>query len=219
MDATTLQRAIEPFFSTKGPGKGTGLGLSMVHGLAVQSGGALHLASRPGAGTTATLWLPLAEAGQAAAPASPVEPVEALVRRATILVVDDDGLVCAGTVQMLGRLGHTALEAGSGEEALAILRACADIDLLVTDYAMPGMNGIALAAAAQALRPGLSVILATGYAEVPEGMPVGLPRLGKPYRQAKLAATLRELLPWTAMADAKLVPLPRHQQGRHSARP
>jgi PAS domain S-box-containing protein len=215
MGAATLRRAVEPFFSTKGPGKGTGLGLSMVHGLAAQSGGALHLASRLGEGTTATLWLPLAEAGRAAgAPAGLVEPVEAPVRRATILVVDDDALVCGGTVQMLGRLGHTAVEADSGEEALAILRARADIDLLMTDYAMPGMNGLALVAAAQALRPGLPAILATGYAEVPAGVPVGLPRLGKPYRQAKLAATLRELLPWTAVVDAKVVPLPRQSHGR-----
>jgi CheY-like chemotaxis protein len=214
MDAVTLQRAIEPFFSTKGSGKGTGLGLSMVHGLAVQSGGALHLRSQPGVGTTASLWLPLAEAEQAAALDSPVEALETPVRRATILVVDDDPLVCAGTAKVVERLGHAALEADSGEEALAILQQRADIDLMLTDYAMPEMTGLALMAAARELRPGLPVILATGYAELPQGTPPDLPRLGKPYRQAKLAATLRELLPWTTAADAKVVVLPRSKDRR-----
>jgi PAS domain S-box-containing protein len=210
MDATTLRRAVEPFFSTKGPGKGTGLGLSMVHGLAAQSGGALHLVSHPGMGTTATLWLPVADDERAASPEAVAEPLRADGGAATILVADDDMLVRMGTVAMLEDLGHTVLEAASGWEALETLRERADIDLLVTDYAMPGMTGVALARAARELRPGLPVLLATGYAELPEGVPLDLPRLGKPYRQAELAALLAKLLPWL-VADEKVVPLARRR--------
>ncbi|MEK0084400.1 ATP-binding protein [Benzoatithermus flavus] len=213
MDATTLRRAVEPFFSTKGPGRGTGLGLSMVHGLAAQSGGTLQLTSRLGEGTTATLWLPVAEVGRIAAEeAASAEPIHASERSATILVVDDDALVRMGTVAMLDELGHSVMEADSGQEALELLRERTDIDLVITDYAMPGMTGAALAREVRELRPGLPVLLATGYAELPEGATLDLPRLGKPYRLAELAALLRELLPWT-VDDPKVVSLARRRSG------
>ena len=109
MDAATLKSAIEPFFSTKELGKGTGLGLSMVHGLAVQLGGALALKSKPGAGTTAELWLPVSTAP--VEHIQPVAPVSVEARASTILVVDDDALINMNTVDMVEDLGHTVIEA------------------------------------------------------------------------------------------------------------
>ncbi|KAA0684527.1 ATP-binding protein [Azospirillum brasilense] len=191
MDADTLARAVEPFFTTKGVGKGTGLGLSMVHGLAVQSGGALRLSSVPGQGTLAELWLPQAAAVRAA---EPVEVSAVDAPSATILVVDDDALIAMSTVDMLTDLGHTVLEAHSGSQALDLLREDQMIDLLLTDYAMPGMTGVELIEAARALRPDLPVLLATGYAELSEGTATGLPRLAKPYTQHQLAAVIAKLL-------------------------
>src|SRR5215207_5695794 len=108
MDAETLAKAIEPFFSTKPVGKGTGLGLSMVHGIAVQLGGQLHLESEVGRGTTATLRLPIA-AQEVAATDVPAEESKMMTRAATILVVDDDQLIASSTVNMLEDLGHTVL--------------------------------------------------------------------------------------------------------------
>jgi PAS domain S-box-containing protein len=192
MDAATLGRAIEPFFSTKPIGKGTGLGLSMVHGVAVQLGGLLDLVSEVGKGTRATLWLPKATMPAAAAEPPAVHP--AANRRATILVVDDDPLIAMSTVGMLEDLGHTVIEAGSGERALEIIEQGHDIDLLMTDQAMPGMTGIQLAEIVRVKRPGLPVLLATGYADLPASKLANLPRLSKPYRQAQLQAEIDKLL-------------------------
>jgi PAS domain S-box-containing protein len=192
MDEETRKRAIEPFFSTKELGKGTGLGLSMVHGLAVQLGGALHLSSTPGRGTSVDLWLPVSsepvqeeaaeEEGNTAAPLS------------HILVVDDDALIAMNTVSMVEDLGHSVLEAFSGKQALDILKSGTKVDAIITDYAMPGMTGVELARQARELRPDLPVLLATGYAELPEGGTIDLPRLGKPYHQRELSAQLARLL-------------------------
>ena len=115
-------------------------------------------------------------------------------RAATILVVDDDALINMNAVDMLEQLGHTAIEAYSGAEALKILASDRPIDLLITDYAMPGMNGVELATQARQLRPGLAVVLATGYSELPSGAQIDLPRLNKPYQQADLANHLMLLL-------------------------
>jgi len=114
--------------------------------------------------------------------------------RSTILVVDDDALISMNTVDMVEDLGHVALEAFSGKQALEILAANPDVSALVTDYAMPGMNGVELAQKARELRPGLPVLLATGYADLPSGEEVDLPRLPKPYQQAELAAQLDLIL-------------------------
>jgi len=115
-------------------------------------------------------------------------------KAATILVVDDDALINMNAVDMLEQLGHTAIEAYSGAEALKILASDRAIDLLITDYAMPGMNGVELAEQARQLRPGLAVVLATGYSELPSGAQIDLPRLSKPYQQADLANHLLLLL-------------------------
>jgi signal transduction histidine kinase len=194
MDASTLRRAIEPFFSTKGLGKGTGLGLSMVHGLAAQSGGALMLSSAPGIGTRAELWLPVADEAAAANEQMHVETVLA-ARPSTVLLVDDEELVRIGTAEMLIDLGYSVIQAGSGVEALAALRRReVDIDLLVSDYLMPGMNGADVVHEARRLRPDLPTLLMTGYTNLVQGAAAELPRLAKPFRQAELAARIAELM-------------------------
>jgi PAS domain S-box-containing protein len=195
MDEATLTRAMEPFFTTKGVGKGTGLGLSMVHGMTRQSGGKLTLKSNAGNGTTVELWFPVAAAGadlkQEPAENQALERERSLV----ILAVDDDGLVLLNTAAMLEDLGHTVLEATSAKEALEILRRDGDIDLVITDQAMPVMTGSDLAAAIRAERPGFPVILATGFAELPPGADEGLPKLSKPFRQQQLAEAIAKTVP------------------------
>ena len=192
MDAVTLSKAIEPFFSTKPLGKGTGLGLSMTHGLAVQLGGHLDLSSEVGVGTVATLWLPMATepATELEAPPQPSR----VSRCATILVVDDDPLIAMSTVDMLEDLGHVVIEAHSGQRALEIIDGRGDIDLMMTDQAMPGMTGIQLAEIVRSKRPELPVLLATGYTDLPASKLANLPRLAKPYQQAQLQAEIEKLL-------------------------
>ncbi len=188
MDSETLARAIEPFFTTKGVGKGTGLGLPMVHGMAGQIGGAFVLYSRKGHGTEAVLWMPLATAQ--AASATSAEAAQGGSRKAlTVLAVDDDTLVLFNTIAMLEDLGHTAIEARSGREALAILQQ-RKVDLVITDQAMPQMTGVQLIQDIRAQWPDMPVILATGYAELPGGVGEGLPRLSKPFDEAALAAII-----------------------------
>jgi signal transduction histidine kinase/CheY-like chemotaxis protein len=192
MPPEILKRAIEPFFSSKPLGKGTGLGLSMVHGLAVQLGGALQLSSTVGKGTTATLLLPVATAAPEAE--SPVQTVQKVNRSAVILFVDDDPLIAMSTMEMLEDLGHQVIGVNSGLHALDIIRSEQPIDLMVTDHVMPGMTGIELAAKSREVRPQLPILLATGYAELPEGAQLDLPRLAKPYHQDQLRDRLDQLL-------------------------
>ena len=194
MDAKTLQMAVEPFFSTKPLGKGTGLGLSMVHGLAVQLGGSLELTSTLGAGTSATLWLPIAAMRATAAIATLETAPLASTNTAKILVVDDDPLIAMSTVDMLEDLGHTVIRANSGKRALEMLESEPAFDVLMTDHAMPGMTGLELAEIARRKWPNLRVLLATGYADLPNHEKTDLPRLSKPYRQAQLQAEIDRLL-------------------------
>jgi signal transduction histidine kinase/CheY-like chemotaxis protein len=192
MSPEILKRAIEPFFSTKQVGKGTGLGLSMVHGLAVQLGGTLQLTSTVGKGTCATLVLPVATV--APETESPAPVLEKTRRSAVILFVDDDPLIAMSTTEMLEDLGHRVIGANSGQRALDILKSEQPLDLMVTDHMMPGMTGLELAAASREVRPSLPVLLATGYAELPEGTQIDLPRLAKPYHQDQLRDQLEQLL-------------------------
>ncbi|MGO8088505.1 PAS domain S-box protein [Rhizobium leguminosarum] len=194
MDAKTLEQAITPFFTTKGVGKGTGLGLSMVQGLASQSGGRLMMKSSLGEGTTAELWFPVASGEQATeAAADRPQQEENATRRLRIVAVDDDGLVLMNTTLMLEDLGHTVFEAMAGPEALDILRQ-QQVDLVICDHAMPRMTGAQLAQAIRSEWPDMPIILATGYAEIPEGAGiVDLPRLGKPFSQAQLAEAISRI--------------------------
>jgi PAS domain S-box-containing protein len=194
MDETIRGRALEPFFTTKGVGKGTGLGLSMVHGLAEQSGGTLAIESEPDKGTAIRVWLPIATINEEGArtfhrEAEPEAPPP--TRSLHILAVDDDPLVLLNTAAMLEELGHIVYQAESGEQALQIL-ATHPVDLLVTDYAMPRMNGTELADAARENRPDLPILIATGFAELAPGEHAALPRIAKPFTQAELGRAVAD---------------------------
>ena len=198
MSEETINRATEPFFTTKGVGKGTGLGLSMVQGFAEQSGGRLRLKSTKDVGTRAELWLPATETeDEPKLAAAPLSISASGPHELVVLAVDDDVLVRMGTAAMLEDLGHTVREANSGEEALKILAQGTKIDLVVTDQAMPRMTGVQLAEAILAGRPDLPIILATGYAELPVGLGSTLPRLSKPFTQQQLANALKEAIDGT----------------------
>jgi CheY-like chemotaxis protein len=189
MDAATLARACEPFFTTKGVGKGTGLGLAMAHGFAVQSGGTLKLASRLNVGTTTEIWLPAGQrAVQEASAPKPRSSVPA--RNCRILVVDDDALVAYGTMAMLEDLGHTALVANSGEGALKVLAETRAIDIVITDQSMPGMTGLQLAQRVRERWPDLPIVLATGHADLAESHGLDQPALAKPFDQNDLTEAL-----------------------------
>ena len=193
MDAETLQRATEPFFTTKGVGKGTGLGLSMVDGLAKQMNGTFTLESVPGQGTSATLWLPVAEHGAAAIAAVPHDSAPAItIGQLKILAVDDDALILMNTAEFLQDLGHNVFEALSGAEALALLDQHPDVDLIVTDQAMPNMTGLQLVAKARAIRPDIPVLIVSGYGEIPQNSQTGLVKLDKPFTQDQLMRSLND---------------------------
>jgi CheY-like chemotaxis protein len=190
MDAATLARAIEPFFSTKGIGKGTGLGLSMVHGLTSQLGGGLRIDSRVGLGTTVEMLLPVAETS-IAAPAITTADVVGPRASGRVLLVDDEDVVRVATADMLVELGYQVTEAESGQAALDIMGQ-QDFDLLVSDHMMPGMAGTDLARIAVAQCPALRVLIISGYAEV-ESVAPDLARLTKPFRTADLGEAITAL--------------------------
>jgi signal transduction histidine kinase len=161
MDAATLERAGQPFFTTKPKGKGTGLGLSMAKGFAEQSGGALAIVSKLGAGTTITLWFPQ---GDGIAAEAPEERVAAVTKaHLRVMLVDDDGDVRATLARSLEDAGFVVTIAESAESALDQLRRGLEIDALVTDLSMPGMNGWDLIRELRASRPFLPSLLLTGH--------------------------------------------------------
>jgi signal transduction histidine kinase len=214
MDEATRARATEPFFTTKGPGRGTGLGLSMVHGLAAQSGGAMTVASEVGKGASITLWLPQAKRTEEAGLVVDVAVhrdaplLASAMAELTVLVVDDDPLVSTGTAAMLEDLGHRVIEASSGAQALETLdEHRSSISLVLTDYAMPGMTGLDLVRRIQDRYPGLSVILATGYAEIPDGGGPQIPRLAKPFGQGELVAAIASALRPRTLPSEGLAPV------------
>ncbi|MET0180904.1 MAG: PAS domain S-box protein [Novosphingobium sp.] len=195
MDAETLARAIEPFFTTKGVGKGTGLGLSMVQGMVEQCGGRIEIASAPDAGTTVELWLPVSEQ----ATGSVEEATKCGLARQqgeplTILAVDDDPIVLLNTAAMLEDMGHRVYEAPSAKAAAKIF-AEHRVDLLLTDYAMPEKTGAELVHELRELRPELPVIVVSGYADLPEGTTLEVPRLAKPFRADQLLDAIERIRP------------------------
>jgi CheY-like chemotaxis protein len=198
MAPEVLARATEPFFSTKPLGKGTGLGLAQVYGIARQSGGTLRIESEEGAGTVVRLLLPQAEAGEdelegtASGTAAP-----AAAATAHIFVVDDDADVREFLAEVLVSLGHRVETWPGGEAALAAL-AGAPPDLMLVDFAMPGMNGAELAGAARLLHPALPIVFVTGFAETDQlegALGPGAPVLRKPFGMDELAAMVAGSLP------------------------
>lgn len=191
MSPEVLARVIEPFFTTKPPGRGTGLGLAMVHGFVHQSGGALGIESREGQGTTVTLWLPLAgERVEEPAAAAPAPPAGRSATGGTVLLVDDDPAVRGVMAAQLSDLGYAVLEAGDAAEALAWLGRGAPIDAVLSDVAMPGTDGVTLAAELRRQRPGLPVLFMTGHAD--RARLVGEVVLDKPFALGDLAMALAD---------------------------
>ena len=193
MEAETLARAMEPFFTTKGVGRGTGLGLSMVHGFAEQCGGRLVLRSEPGKGTTAAIYLPVTDIASVKAMEARAECRARAVTSLRILAVDDDNLVLTNTAGLLEHLGHHVVQATSGGEALRCLLE-QDVDMVLTDFAMPQMTGVQLAEAVASQWPALPVLLVTGYAETPANTADHLPRLAKPFREDQLVRAIDEVM-------------------------
>jgi signal transduction histidine kinase len=194
MDEATLLRATEPFFTTKGVGKGTGLGLSLVHGLAAQSNGGMRISSRPGEGTTVELWFPGAQRESVPAEPARADHAAPAISACCVLVVDDDFLVAAGTAAMLEEQGCRVLQANSGAAGLEVIRSEPAVGLVITDHAMPDMNGAQFARRVRDLRPGLPIILATGYSNLLPADDLQLPRIAKPYGVEELMGLMNRLL-------------------------
>ena len=195
MSEEVMAKAFEPFFTTKEVGKGSGLGLAQVFGFAKQSGGGVRIETRLGEGTSVKVYLPRAtgvsgETGDTAAGLAP----SAASANIKVLVVDDDSAVREVTASMLKDLGYQVTEAGSGRSGVEKIRD-GDFDILLVDYAMPGMNGVETAAAARKAQPGLPVLFITGYADLAALKEVGEERIvSKPYRDNELARKLEAVL-------------------------
>ena len=198
MSPEVVERIFEPFYTTKDVGKGSGLGLAQVWGFITQSGGRVKVDSAPGRGTAFTLELPLSDIAMPS-PAK-AEAAAALQRGAeTILVVEDDDDVRAMTAATLEELGYRTVIARDGEEALAVLGSGEQVALLFSDYIMPGLTGAELAREARQRRPGLKVLLTSGYAKHAErgadgSSADGFSLIAKPYRVEDLAARIREII-------------------------
>ncbi|MCW7537023.1 ATP-binding protein [Aquabacterium sp. A7-Y] len=204
MPPEVLERAFEPFFSTKPEGVGTGLGLSMVYGFVTQSGGHVKIYSEPGHGTTVKVFLPRALEDDTRSDKPATGPVRG--GDETILVVEDDPEVLATTVETLSELGYRVLKAHDGQSGLAIVQSGIPIDLLFTDVVMPGpLRSPELARQAQALLPQLRVLFTSGYTEeaIVHGgrLDPGVHLISKPYRREELARKIRQLLPGRPAAD------------------
>jgi PAS domain S-box-containing protein len=199
MPPEVRDRVFEPFFTTKDKSRGTGLGLAMVYGFVKQSGGHVTIYSEDGLGTTINLYLPRADAvSETVTTAGPRSDLD-LQARGTILVVEDDARVRQLTIRRLELIGYQVLEAADGPTALEILRGIDPIDLVFTDLIMPGgLSGREVAVKARELRPGIRVLLTSGYAEElmhgDELQREQMKVLRKPYQQAELAAILRDVL-------------------------
>jgi signal transduction histidine kinase/CheY-like chemotaxis protein len=193
MDDTTLARAFDPFFTTKEVGSGSGLGLPMVQGFAAQSGGVVRVRSKLGEGTTIELWLPKAEEPPVA------ERLERTVPpgdggAARVLFCDDDDGVRSLLGEYLQSIGYTVHEVSGGEEVVRVLDSGAEIDLLVIDYAMPGMNGLETIRQARLRQPDLRCLLITGHAGILSGDSTGVTLLRKPFQPRQLARQAAEIL-------------------------
>jgi len=197
MSEETQARVFEPFFTTKGIGQGTGLGLAQVYGFARQSGGGVRLLSVPGQGTTVSLLLPVSTRAAPAGAKLDAAPSNAPQRGAAVLVCEDDDDVAALVLDMLTQLGHVPARVSTAAAALGALADGRVVDLLFTDVLMPGgMDGLALAREVARRRPGLPVLLTTGYTGGgAAAVPLGLPLLRKPYRIDDLAQALQRALP------------------------
>ncbi len=209
MSPEVLERACDPFFTTKGEGRGTGLGLSMVQGFAVRSGGMLRLESEPGRGTRASVWVPFAQ--DEGSSRDSTEHVFGRGRGQLVLVVEDDPDVREASVALFSALGYRPIAAPDGAKALKMLDRL-EPALLFSDVVLPGgLNGPELARRARKLRPGLPVLLTSGYTGDEIGNVGDLPLIQKPFRARELRERLEELLSETASTQE--IELPRAPEG------
>jgi CheY-like chemotaxis protein len=207
MTNEVLNKAFEPFFTTKEIGKGSGLGLSQVLGFAKQSGGGMRIETRFGEGTSVKLFLPRAITGQ---PVAMVPETDFAPRRhqgAVILLVDDDHAVRDIATSILRDLGFVVLEAGSGGAALEILeRGQTNIDLVILDYAMPGMNGLEVARQMQSKIPKIPILFVTGYADQAALDEIGASRIiKKPFVGTELASKVHKALDKNSLSSSGTV--------------
>jgi len=165
MTKEVLAKAFEPCYTTKDSGKGSGLGLSQVLGFAKQSGGGMRIESRAGEGTSVKIYLPRALRSDVTVPSESIGAPKRSAKAAVILLVDDDSAVREVTASILRDLGHVVIEVGSGGGALDLLDRNTHIDLVILDFAMPGMNGVEVARQVRTKIPSLSVVFVTGYAD------------------------------------------------------
>ena len=194
MTPDVLAKVFEPFFTTKQVGKGSGLGLSQVFGVAQQSGGGVTIDSAPGVGTTVRVYLPKAASRPNAADAAADGAVDLARKDVNVLLVDDDSAVREVTAGILQDLGYGVVEAGSGGAALSLLDE-AEVDVMVVDFAMPGMNGAEVAREVKARRPQLPVLFVTGFADTEAlASAGGVHILRKPFAERELADMLRMIL-------------------------
>jgi PAS domain S-box-containing protein len=200
MSPAILERAIDPFFTTKAVGKGTGLGLSQVYGFVKQSKGHLKLYSEIGHGTAVKIYLPRYYGSEQPIDAAAVlrQPEQRAARSEVILVVEDEDRIREVTTEALRELGYTVFDAASAKQALLILESCPEVGLLFTDIVMPDMNGRRLAEAALKLRPNLKVLYTTGYtrnAVVHNGvLDPGVNFIAKPFTFDQLGQKICEVL-------------------------
>jgi PAS domain S-box-containing protein len=198
MTPEVMAQVFEPFFTTKEIGKGSGLGLSMVFGFAQQSAGHVSIESKVGEGTSVTIVLP-AVVGQAAKPSPHRDVPEAVTSKARVLLVEDEPQVLQFVATQLINMGYEVTAVSTGTDALDVLKQGEPFDVLFTDVVLPkGMSGVELAKQVRQTRPGMKVLLTSGYPEeVFEqhgGRDVNMPLLHKPYRRKELAESLRKVL-------------------------
>lgn len=195
MSEAVKERAFEPFFTTKESGRGTGLGLSTVYGFARQSHGAIGLQSAPGAGTTVTLYLPRVDIESGAEEAFDAGAPQSVPAGLRVLLVEDDAEVRAVVQRFLASMGCEVVPCANAEEALGVLASDADIGLLLTDVLLgAGMRGTELADTAHAQRPGLPILLMSGYSSGLLEQPQGRALLRKPCTRAELERAMAKVL-------------------------
>jgi signal transduction histidine kinase/CheY-like chemotaxis protein len=195
MSKDVRSKAFEPFFTTKEIGKGSGLGLSQVLGFAKQSGGGVRIRSDPGEGTTIEIFLPRADVRPVKTEVHLARTDSAMKMSARLILVDDDNAVREVTAATLRELGYTVLEAGSGGAALELLERSANVDLMLIDFAMPGMSGAEVARRVQTTRPALPILFVTGYADRAALQGVSEAQIiGKPFVDTELHEKVRTAL-------------------------
>ncbi|MES3029485.1 MAG: ATP-binding protein [Pseudomonadota bacterium] len=202
-----LQKVFDPFFTTKSVGKGTGLGLSQVYGIATQSGGTVRVESTVGVGTAIEIWLPVSHAGERLRPSELPQSETPLSLGERVLVIDDDPGVRRFIVQCLKSLGYSVTEAAGGQAGLDRIPVDRP-NLIVVDFAMPGVNGAQVAVQARQAFPDLAVLLVTGYADARsiKDLVTSEAVLRKPFKVSDLAIAVRRALEDTKRLELELLP-------------